>query len=150
MPPAPSRNVPNVPQCPTFCICFRKILTNVPPAADVYIRKAGDAGFDGLQSLDDLRHDWNRRHIAWLQDRFPEAAITHVPGLVKVVTRKEIEAADWSLTPGRYVGVAAAVVDEDFDFEQAMTEIHEELAGLNAEAVELAETIQKNLEELGV
>jgi hypothetical protein len=23
-------------------------------------RKAGDAGFDGLQSLDDLRHNWNR------------------------------------------------------------------------------------------
>ena len=46
--------------------------------------------------------------------------------------------------------LAPAVVDEDFDFEQAMTEIHEELAGLNAEAAELAETIQKNLEELGV
>ncbi len=26
----------------------------------VYLRKAGDAGFDGLQSLDDLRHNWNR------------------------------------------------------------------------------------------
>ena len=73
-----------------------------------------------------------------------------VPGLVKVVTRKDIEAADWSLTPGRYVGVAPAEADEDFDFEQAGAEIHEELAGLNADAVELAATIQKNLEELGV
>ena len=26
----------------------------------VYIRKAGDAGFEGLQSLDDLRNNWNR------------------------------------------------------------------------------------------
>jgi len=26
----------------------------------VYIRKAGDVGFDGLQSLDDLRNNWNR------------------------------------------------------------------------------------------
>lgn len=33
---------------------------------------------------------------------------------------------------------------------RAITEIHEELAGLNTEAVELAATIQKNLEELGV
>ncbi len=73
-----------------------------------------------------------------------------VPGLCKVATRQEIEAADWSLTPGRYVGVAPAEVDENFDFEQAIAEIHEELAGLNSEAAELAATIQKNLEELGV
>ena len=89
------------------------------------------------------------RQIAWLQDRFPEAAIRHVPGLCKVVTRQEIAEADWSLTPGRFVGVAPAEVDADFDFEQAITEIHEELAGLNAEAVELASAIQRNLEELG-
>ena len=90
------------------------------------------------------------RQITWLHDRFPKAEMQPVPGLCKVVTRKEIAAADWSLTPGRYVGVAPAEVDEDFDFEQAITEIHTELAGLNAEATELAATIQKNLEELGV
>ncbi|QOJ03671.1 MAG: hypothetical protein HRU71_09300 [Planctomycetia bacterium] len=26
----------------------------------VYIRKAGSAGFDGMQSLTDLRNNWNR------------------------------------------------------------------------------------------
>ena len=26
----------------------------------VYVRKAGAVGFDGLQSLDDLRNNWNR------------------------------------------------------------------------------------------
>jgi hypothetical protein len=26
----------------------------------VYIRKAGAVGFDGIQSLDDLRNNWNR------------------------------------------------------------------------------------------
>lgn len=26
----------------------------------VYIRRAGAAGFDGIQSLDDLRENWNR------------------------------------------------------------------------------------------
>lgn len=88
------------------------------------------------------------RQIVWLQDRFPQAEIHPVPGLVKVVTRKEIESADWSLTPGRYVGVASSEVDEDFDFEQAITEIHEELAGLNTEATELAAKIQANLEDL--
>jgi type I restriction enzyme M protein len=72
-----------------------------------------------------------------------------VPGLCKVVDRAAIEAADWSLTPGRYVGVAPAEVDEDFDFEQTMKDIHLELADLNREAVELAARIQENFEELG-
>jgi type I restriction enzyme M protein len=66
------------------------------------------------------------------------------------VDRKDIEAADWSLTPGRYVGVAPAEVDEDFDFEQTLTDIHVELADLNQEAVALAKGIQRNFEELGV
>ena len=71
-------------------------------------------------------------------------------GLVKVVTRKEIENVDWSLTPGRYVGVAPAEVDEDFDFEEAISNIHTELAALNKESAELAEAIQENFEGLGV
>lgn len=90
------------------------------------------------------------RQIVWLQDRFPSAEMQAVPGLCKVVTRAEIEAADWSLTPGRYVGVAPPEVDEDFDFEQTLRDIHVELADLNREAVELATRIQENFEELGV
>jgi type I restriction enzyme M protein len=89
------------------------------------------------------------RQVAWLQDRFPNAELQAVPGLVKLVDRKEIEAADWSLTPGRYVGVAPPEEDEDFDFEQTLRDIHVELADLNKEAVELAAKIQKNFEELG-
>jgi len=52
--------------------------------------------------------------------------------------RAEIEANDWSLTPGRYVGVAPEEEDEDFDFEEALRDIHVELEDLNAEAVQLA------------
>ena len=88
--------------------------------------------------------------IHWLQDRFPEAEMQAVPGLCRVVTRAEIEAADWSLPPGRYVGVAPPEVEEDFDFEQTLKDIHLELADLNREAVELAARIQENFEELGV
>jgi type I restriction enzyme M protein len=90
------------------------------------------------------------RQAVWLLDRFPEAKLTDVPGLLKLVSRSEINAADWSLTPGRYVGVAPAEVDEDFDFEQAMRDIHAELADLNREAADLASKIQKNFEELGI
>jgi type I restriction enzyme M protein len=90
------------------------------------------------------------RQVAWLQDRFPKAELQAVPGLVKLVDRKEIEAADWSLTPGRYVGVAPPEEDEDFDFEQTLRDIHTELADLNKEAADLAAKIQANFEELGI
>ena len=89
------------------------------------------------------------RQVAWLQDRFPEAKLTDVPGLVKLVDRKDI-AADWSLTPGCYVGVAPPEEDEDFDFEEKLRDIHVELTSLNEEAAELARKIQKNFVELGV
>lgn len=90
------------------------------------------------------------RQVTWLQERFPKAELEAVPGLVKLVDLKEIEAADWSLTPGRYVGVAPPEEDEDFDFEQTLRDIHTELADLNKEAAELAATIQANFEELGI
>jgi type I restriction enzyme M protein len=90
------------------------------------------------------------RQIIWLQHHFPDATFRAVPGLCCTVTRADIAAADWSLTPGRYVGVAPPEEDEDFDFEGTLRDIHLELAGLNEEAVELAKTIQQNFEELAV
>ena len=90
------------------------------------------------------------RQVAWLQERFPDTELRDVPGLVKLVTRAEIEAADWSLTPGRYVGVAPPEEDADFDFEQTLRDIHTELADLNKEAAELAAKIQANFGDLGI
>jgi type I restriction enzyme M protein len=60
------------------------------------------------------------------------------------------EAADWSLTPGRYVGVAPTEEDGNFDFEQTLRDIHTELSDLNKEAAELAGKNQKNFEALGI
>jgi len=90
------------------------------------------------------------RQAHWLLSHFPDAKLVDVPGLVKLVDRKEIAAADWSLTPGRYVGVAPAEVDDDFDFEQVLGDIHVEIKDLNAEAAMLAKRIQKNFEGLGL
>ena len=87
-------------------------------------------------------------HAHWLLSRFPDAELVDVEGLVKLVGQEELEANDWSLTPGRYVGVAPEVEDEDFDFEEAMTVIHDELELLNAEAEELALSINKNMREM--
>ena len=90
------------------------------------------------------------RQAQWLLSRFPDARFVAVPGLCRVVTRAEIQAADWSLTPGRFVGVAPPEVDDDFDFEQALRDIHIELADLNQEASALGVTIQANFEALGI
>jgi type I restriction enzyme M protein len=86
----------------------------------------------------------------WLQERFPDAQFQDVEGLVKRVDRAEIAQHGWSLTPGRYVGVAPEEEDEDFDFEEALRSIHIDLKGLNEEAVGLAARIARNFEGLGV
>ena len=88
------------------------------------------------------------RQADWLQERFPGAELRDVEGLVKLVDRSEIEAHDWSLTPGRSVGVAPEEEDEDFDFEEMLRAIHVDLTGLNEEAAELAARIAQNIEEL--
>lgn len=84
----------------------------------------------------------------WLTKRFPEAKLCDVEGLVKLVDRAEIEANDWSLTPGRYVGVAPEEEDENFNFAETLREIHDEIEELNVEAASLAATIKRNFEAL--
>ena len=48
--------------------------------------------------------------IDWLQERFPNGVYEDVTGLCKAATLAEIEEQDWSMNPGRYVGV---VIEED-------------------------------------
>jgi type I restriction enzyme M protein len=85
----------------------------------------------------------------WLISRFPEGKYQDIAGLCKVVTKDEIAQNDYSLTAGRYVGVAPQI-DEGFDYEERMGEIKVELQNLNEEAITLAEQIQFNLNELGL
>ena len=95
-----------------------------------------------------VRYFW--RQARWLTERFPGAELRDVEGLVKLADRAEIEANDWSLTPGRYVGVAPEEEDEDFDFGETMRRIHAELEELDAQAAVLAKTIRTNFEKLGI
>ena len=112
-------------------------------------RKTADGTrHNAVDQLKQVRYFWRQAH--WLTSRFPDGDLRDVAGLVKLVDRAEIEANDWSLTPGRYVGVAPEEEDEDFDFEETLREIHVELEDLNAEAVTLAGAIKKNFEELGI
>lgn len=83
-----------------------------------------------------------------LAEHFPTAEYEDVPGLCKVATRAEIARQDYSLNPGRYVGIAARPEDEDFDFQARLTELNEELEQLNAEAHELEAQIAENVNDI--
>lgn len=85
----------------------------------------------------------------WLHSRFPDGVYADVPGLCKVVTRKDIADNDGSLTPGRYVGVAVGAQDDDAGeaFVARMREIHSELEELNQQAVSLAKRVQDSFAE---
>ena len=100
-----------------------------------------------LGLLHETEYFYKQAH--WLTSRFPEGVYTNVEGLCKVVSQAEIEAKDWSLSPGRYVGVDTAI-DEDFDYEERLNEIHLELDGLNEEAIALANAISENFKEIAL
>ena len=87
------------------------------------------------------------RQHEWLTEKFGEGEYKDVLGLCKIATIQEIEEKNYSLTPGAYVGVAEQE-DDGVDFHERMTEIHAELAQLNAEANTLMAEIQKAWEEL--
>ncbi len=101
-----------------------------------------------VESLRDVRYFVQQAD--WLHDRFPDAKLCDVVGLAKLTDLSEIKAQEWSLTPGRFVGVAPEAEDVDFDSEEALRSIHIDLKELTQEAAELADRIDRNLRELGV
>jgi len=108
---------------------------------DIKKREALTVHDRGVEAFKQATYFIHQAH--WLLSRFPSGTYEDYPGLCKLVSRQDIAANDWSLTPGRYVGVAAGGDDEDDDaFLDRMKEIHEELAELNERAVELAGKIQ--------
>ncbi len=88
-------------------------------------------------------------HIRWLQERFPEAAYEDVTGLCKLATPAEVEEQEFSLNPGRYVGV---VIEEDGkteeEFATELISANDELTKLNAEARNLEKIIGLNLAQI--
>jgi len=71
-----------------------------------------------------------------------------VPGLCRAASRNELEGQDWSLNPGRFVGVAVGEVVSDEDFKAQLGILNEELEALNAQSRELQRTIANNVAEI--
>lgn len=70
-----------------------------------------------------------------------------IAGLCKAASIEDVESNGWSLNPWRYTGVASND-DEDFDFEETMTALHQEFQELTSEAHEIEKEIVKNTEEI--
>ncbi len=89
------------------------------------------------------------RHIHWLQERFPKAKYEDVTGLCKLASPAEVKEQDYSLNPGRYVGV---VIEEDGkteeEFVSDLLAMNEELIGLNGAARELEAVIAHNMAQI--
>jgi type I restriction enzyme M protein len=89
------------------------------------------------------------RHIHWLQERFPKAEYEDVTGLCKLASPAEVKEQDYSLNPGRYVGV---VIEEDGkteeEFVSELLAMNEELVGLTGAARGLEAVIAGNVRQL--
>lgn len=104
-------------------------------------------------NLDNAENEADKKYwqenIDWLTERFPEGKYCDVTGLCKVAQiegEDGIAEQDYSLNPGRYVGV---VIEEDGmtkeEFNAEMLRLNEELKALNESAHELERKIEENL-----
>ena len=91
-------------------------------------KRYGEAKDEPIKEINQLLKDWEA-----LEGYFPDGVYRDVEGLCKVASTDDIRENDYSLTPGRYVGFSIEI-DEDFDYEGRMGEIHAQLAELHSEA----------------
>jgi type I restriction enzyme M protein len=118
-------------------------------------RRGGDRQTKTLKtSLEALHTEVKRaeshfKDIHWLHERFPKAEYEDVMGLCKLATIKEIEEKDYSLNPGRYVGV---MIEEDGKSREQFVEdiigITDELENLNSEAIRIQSIVKHNTQVL--
>lgn len=94
---------------------------------------------------------WEQQ-IQWLKERFPNGEYCDVVGLCKVSTIEEedgIKDQDYSLNPGRYVGV---VLEDDLttkeEFLEEIKSMGDTLKNLSEEAQKIESSILKDLEHL--
>jgi type I restriction enzyme M protein len=84
-----------------------------------------------------------------LQERFPEAKYEDVTGLCKLADLDEVKEQDYSLNPGRYVGV---VIEKDGKTEEEfigdLSNLGDELNNLATTARDLEEVISQNIKGL--
>lgn len=96
--------------------------------------------------------EYYQAQIDWLTERFPKGVYQDVIGLCKVAKLEGedgIKDQDYSLNPGRYVGV---VIEDDGmteeEFKEKMLGLNKEYKTLAKETQAIEQTLEKNLKEL--
>lgn len=121
---------------------FRKVTTTINDFSEDQLE-----GLTAIMQLYRGEKPTVSKNNAWFNEHFPDGIYKDIEGLCKIVTIDEVAQNDYSLTPGRYVGVTLTQ-DDDFDYQARLLEIQEELNDLNTEATQLSKTITDNLKEL--
>jgi type I restriction enzyme M protein len=83
---------------------------------------------------------------AW---RNKEGDYEDVPGFCKSATHAEVEANNYVLTPGRYVG-AGDIEDDGVSFEQKIADLTSSLKKQFEASIALQEKIKTNLKRVGI
>lgn len=121
---------------------FRKVTTTINDFSEEQLE-----GLTAIMKMYRGEQPLVSRDNQWFTERFPGGVYRDVEGLCKIVTLDEVRANDYSLTPGRYVGVTLTA-DDGTDYKTRLAEIQAELDTLNAEAQELSAVISDNLKGL--
>lgn len=84
-----------------------------------------------------------------MQERFPNAEYEDVTGLCKLASQEEVKEQDYSLNPGRYVGV---VIEEDGKTEEEFIDtiltFNSELVCLSSDVKKIENVISNNIATL--
>jgi type I restriction enzyme M protein len=82
-----------------------------------------------------------------LRESISNRRFHEVPGLCKIINRRDIENQGWSLNPGRYVELIKQD-DNDPDFHRILFDLNKEFEILTSEASFLEETIKRNIAQI--
>lgn len=115
---------------------FRKVSTTINDFSPEHME-----GLTAIMALYRSEEPKVSPNNSWFNEHFPKGTYADVEGLCRIVDLADIREQDYSLTPGRYVGVNVQI-DMDFDYHSRMKEIHTELEQLNTEANALMNRIQ--------
>ncbi len=116
---------------------FRKVTTTINDFSDEQLE-----GLTAIMKMYRGEKPGVSKTNTWFKERFPKGTYEDIEGLCKIVTIDEVKENDWSLTPGRYVGVVIDF-DDEFDYKKRVKEIQSELKHLNGESIELMNQILK-------
>jgi len=101
-------------------------------------RKHRELSDDEIKKIYDTYHNW----------RDGKEEYQDIQGFCKSANIEEIREHEYILTPGRYVGIEEAKIDDE-PFEEKMTRLTEELAEMFAKSHHLEEEIKKRLGKIG-